>query len=535
ADTPALLVSTRTLTNTSSTVIATGDGLTRSYYTAIASVSAANAGNIATVEANIEATTPSASTIATTVALTSTTTTTNGSNVGGTAAAFDTAYRYTGFIYLEAGHTYTLGGTRDDTLLVTIGGVDMFSSGHNNWGAIPTTSSANATVAPKVVTTSGYYSVEIIYYNGDGAGELNLTLGDQITGSATAATFSTLGTNNYKLYSTSSVITNSGVDLSPFTAINDGGFYAIPSNSASSITIGTITAALTDLDGSESLAITVGAIPVGTILTDGNNFFSSSVGSTSVNVTSWDTHNLFVLSTSDATVTVASTSSEISNNDSASNTTTMTLTGASTSAFQAGTNSANSLTGTNTNDVLVGGGGGDTLTGGTGNDVLVGGAGADTLVGGSGADIIWGGTGNDTLTGGNTGSTTDLISDVFVWRLGDQGNAGTPATDTITNFSTASQTSGGDVLNLQDLLQNENSGNLQDYLHFEVSGGNTIVHISHTGGFAADAHTVGGTYTTSAETQQIVLTGVNLSSLYGSTSDAALIANLLGNNKLVSD
>ena len=98
------------------------------------------------------------------------------------------------------------------------------------------------------------------------------------------------------------------------------------------------------------------------------------------------------------------------------------------------------------------------------------------------------------------------------------------------------------MLDLRDLLQGESvgasngAGNLANYLHFEVSGGNTIVHISHTGGFTADSHSVGGSYTSGAETQQIVLSGVNLQSLYsGATTDQQIITQLLNNNKLITD
>ena len=44
-----------------------------------------------------------------------------------------------------------------------------------------------------------------------------------------------------------------------------------------------------------------------------------------------------------------------------------------------------------------------------------------------------------------------------------------------------------------------------DYLHFEITGGDNWVHVSHTGGFGADSHAVGASYSASAETQQIIL------------------------------
>ncbi|NGO91214.1 MAG: hypothetical protein GBQ79_16740, partial [Halomonas sp.] len=66
--------------------------------------------------------------------------------------------------------------------------------------------------------------------------------------------------------------------------------------------------------------------------------------------------------------------------------------------------------------------GDDTLMGGAGNDTLFGGAGSDLLIGGDGDDILFGGAGNDTLIGGEG-------NDTFLWKGGDQGQAGTPALD----------------------------------------------------------------------------------------------------------
>ena len=69
-----------------------------------------------------------------------------------------------------------------------------------------------------------------------------------------------------------------------------------------------------------------------------------------------------------------------------------------------------------------------------------------------------------------------------------------------------------------------------------ISGGDTLIHVSHTGGFASDSHAVGAAYSTAAETQRIVLVGVNLQSLYsGATTDAQIVTQLLNNNKLIVD
>jgi T1SS-143 domain-containing protein len=186
----------------------------------------------------------------------------------------------------------------------------------------------------------------------------------------------------------------------------------------------------------------------------------------------------------------------------------------------------NVITGTSGNDIIYGYAGNDTLNGAGGNDILRGGAGNDTLNGGDGNDILIGGKGNDTLTGG-------AGVDVFKWDSGDDGVAGNLARDTITDFNKAAVSQGGDVIDVRDLLQGENATNLVNYIHFEKSGSDTIINISANGGYSADAHNVSGSFSSGNTTQQIVLSGVDLTT--GQTSDAAIIANLLSQQKLVTD
>ncbi|WP_222432892.1 beta strand repeat-containing protein [Caenimonas sedimenti] len=178
------------------------------------------------------------------------------------------------------------------------------------------------------------------------------------------------------------------------------------------------------------------------------------------------------------------------------------------------------------NDQLRGDEGNDTLNGGNGTDVLYGDADNDTLDGGAGADTLYGGTGNDTLFGG----AADGISDVFIWELGDRGNKGFPAVDTITSFNNANGGAGGDILDLRDILVGESNGggtggNLDDFIHFSVSGGNTRVHISSVGEFSAS-------YSSTREVQTIVLQGVDL---VGANTDLQIIQDLLTRGKLLTD
>jgi Ca2+-binding RTX toxin-like protein len=175
------------------------------------------------------------------------------------------------------------------------------------------------------------------------------------------------------------------------------------------------------------------------------------------------------------------------------------------------------------NDMLFGGAGNDSLMGGDGNDVLDGGAGADTLVGGIGNDLLIGGKGNDVLTGG-------IGVDVFKWELTDAGSVGAAAADTITDFDISSRTNGGDVLDLRDLLVGENItggvGNLANYLHFEKSGSDTIVHVSSNGAYSSG-------FDSANDVQTITLQGVDL--VTGFANDQAIIQNLVDNNKLITD
>ncbi|HEY8119531.1 MAG TPA: type I secretion C-terminal target domain-containing protein, partial [Methylophilaceae bacterium] len=169
--------------------------------------------------------------------------------------------------------------------------------------------------------------------------------------------------------------------------------------------------------------------------------------------------------------------------------------------------------------------GNDSLVGGSADDRLDGGAGNDTLSGGAGADLITGGAGNDNLTGG-------AGADVFKWTLADAGTVGSPAADTVTDFNTAARASGGDVLDLRDLLQGESSGtllgqdNLSNFLHFEKSGSNTIVHVSTTGGFASG-------FNSAQDVQTITLAGVDL--VTGFANDQAIVQDLLNKQKLITD
>ncbi|MGX9462968.1 type I secretion C-terminal target domain-containing protein, partial [Shewanella sp. A14] len=146
--------------------------------------------------------------------------------------------------------------------------------------------------------------------------------------------------------------------------------------------------------------------------------------------------------------------------------------------------------------------GNDILNGGIGNDIIFGQGGDDVINGGEGNDVLIGGLGNDTLIGG-------LGNDTFVWSKGDTG------IDTIKDFEV-----NHDTLHISDLLQNEQSGNLENYLDFSFNNGSTTISIDADNDGIVD--------------QVIVLDGVDLSQEYGAT-DGVIINGLLNDGALVVD
>ncbi len=167
-----------------------------------------------------------------------------------------------------------------------------------------------------------------------------------------------------------------------------------------------------------------------------------------------------------------------------------------------------SYTGTDSSEKIIGSDGNNTIYAGGGNDSINGGAGADYIVGGKGNDIMTGGLGSDT----------------FAWKLADHGTPGVPERDIIVDFDTKSAGTGGDVLDLRDLLQGENSANLTNYLHFTTSNGSTVINISSTGAY-------GSGFADTKTDQIITLNGVTLSG----ASDTLIIQNLITNGKLIVD
>jgi Ca2+-binding RTX toxin-like protein len=325
-----------------------------------------------------------------------------------------------------------------------------------------------------------------------------------------------------------------------------------------------IASALVDTDGSETLKTTIDALPVGATLTDGTHTFTATAGSTVADVSGWSLGTLSLTPPStfngDITLGVHATSTETSDGSTATTNSTVTLhvqddtglvygtagndtlsiTDATTtaSAIRWGLDGNDSITGSIGHDTLLGGTGNDTLTAGSGATLLDGGTGNDKLVAGIGADTLSGGQGNDTMTAG-----TGAVTDVFKWHLGDAGTEGTTAghaaSDTIIGFDAGKASSGGDILDLRDLLVGELASSttgasaLTHYLDFDTTttAGSTIIHISSHGDFANG-------FAAANEDQTITLQGVDLRASMGlaaASTDAQVISELLNRGKLITD
>nr|WP_263643041.1 Ig-like domain-containing protein [Cobetia amphilecti] len=176
---------------------------------------------------------------------------------------------------------------------------------------------------------------------------------------------------------------------------------------------------------------------------------------------------------------------------------------------------------------LYGYDGNDTIIGSSAADILRGGADNDTMNGAAGSDLMIGGTGNDTMTGGDG-------VDIFRWEEGHAGEAGAPATDTITDFAPSGLTaaSPGDIIDLRTLLQGEGYvtaeiSNLSRYLSFAEQGDDTVLSISTTGAFTGE--------TTDSDLVDQIITFEGTSLLQVGEDSADLIARLISEGKLLVD
>ncbi len=268
-------------------------------------------------------------------------------------------------------------------------------------------------------------------------------------------------------------------------------------------------------------ALHVIGVENGMTLTDGTHTITSTGNSQVIDVTGWNLTALQLTNVGTGSATLEFDAINTNANGQTEDTSTYlsVVNGTSLLAGTAGNDTLNASANTGAT-FISGGAGNDVITGGSGNDHLIGGSGKDTISGGAGNDLIDPGSGSATLTGG-------AGNDVFHWELADHGTAGTPSVVTITDFS--SVTGNKDMLDLRDLLPGANhdgtqAGNIANYLHFDLEGGDTVIHVSTTGGFA-------GGYSAAVENETIILKGVDLTSA-SSQTDSQIIHQLLANGQL---
>jgi hypothetical protein len=98
----------------------------------------------------------------------------------------------------------------------------------------------------------------------------------------------------------------------------------LPANTGfedAAIRLSTVSAALKDVDGSETLKVEIAALPIGATLTDGTNTFTATADVTTADVTGWNLNNLSLVPPQDwngsFTLRVVATTTEQSNGDQA--------------------------------------------------------------------------------------------------------------------------------------------------------------------------------------------------------------------------
>ncbi|WP_236191950.1 LapA family giant adhesin [Pseudomonas paraglycinae] len=270
-----------------------------------------------------------------------------------------TASKTSGLIYLEAGKTYTFSGTGDDSLLVTIGGKNVAST---TWGA---GGNLNGSFTP---TTSGYYTLDIYHHNQSGPGSYDVNL------SVNGSTPIDLSSAGVPIYTGVQDLVNAGVNVSDLHGNNGEGYYdgykLNTGAEGTTVKLSSISTALTDTDGSETLSIKISGAPVGSVLSDGaGHSFTVTATSGDANVTDW---NLGTLTVTPPTyyngqfnLTVTSTSTEqVGGSASTTATIPVTVVPAVYNAVVA-TSADDTVTGTDGNDIIVADIGGLTVVPGT--------------------------------------------------------------------------------------------------------------------------------------------------------------------------
>ena len=206
----------------------------------------------------------------------------------------DDAYRVSGFIYLQAGQSYTFTGSYGDMLAIELGGRRVVA--HDTDGSNNDEETISGTAY--MPTVSGFYSLELIVYNAGGDGGFaNVSLNGL-----------PLTTGNFNLYATAAQLNAAPNTVGAFTSLTDAstgtnasmsvaGYYAQRGGTAiqgQPALLRTLAATFGDsTDNSERHTITLDltAAPLGTrVFVDANGdgaaddgrVFTTSAGNTSV-------------------------------------------------------------------------------------------------------------------------------------------------------------------------------------------------------------------------------------------------------------
>ncbi|WP_268944885.1 cadherin-like domain-containing protein [Pseudomonas sp. KNUC1026] len=204
--------------------------------------------------------------------------------------AQQTATKYFGLVYLEAGKAYSFGGTADDSLAVVVGGKTVASA---QWSSVVNGQSGgiSGSFTPQA---SGYYEVDIYHFNQNGPGSYNVTVA--VDGGAA------------KSLADSGLLTYTGADQLGSSAahhvLNNGeGYYTVSTINHGLehewIKLSNLSATFVDNDGSEIHRVSLSGVPEGTILkafdTAGGEHLMTSDGKTPLDLTGMNLNSLSLL------------------------------------------------------------------------------------------------------------------------------------------------------------------------------------------------------------------------------------------------
>ena len=219
----------------------------------------------------------------------------------------DEANYITGLVYLEAGETYTVSMTGDDSYLIEIGESFVLSG---TWGG----TNSGSVIKTFTPTEDGYYTLDYYQHNQKGAGSYNVSITDE-------------NDDTPKFYTSEAALLDGGLVLTEHLDTDGNGYYQEQifneGDLDTDIRLSQVTKSLNDNDDSEELTLTVTGVPAGMLITDGTSPNSVESTGQDIDITGWDSSTLTLNSNganiSDNTfkLTFTATATELSNNDQA--------------------------------------------------------------------------------------------------------------------------------------------------------------------------------------------------------------------------